>query len=115
MNVQELEDLLARLPADMPVYVSVWPRTSTDRLGARHVTIVDKRPRQRAEQVTIRDGDDVPASWRGQRTLLVPGDGTHTIPSAVVLRGDGPLWFDDEPDVELRGRWPRAARRRGAA
>jgi hypothetical protein len=48
VNVQELEDLLARLPADMPVYVSVWPRTSTDRLGARHVTIVDKRPRQPA-------------------------------------------------------------------
>lgn len=113
MNVQELEDLLARLPADMPVFVSVWPRTGEDRIGARHISVVDKRPRQRAEKVTFIDA--APERWRGRRTMLVPGDGSHVIPPALVLRGDGPLWFDDEPEVELRGRWPRAAYKRGVA
>lgn len=108
MNVEQLEELLARLPADMPVLVSVWPRSGEDRVGARHITVLDKQPRQRAEKVTFIDGEPCPERWRGRRSILVPGDGSHIIPPALVLRGDRALWFDNEPDFELRGRWPRA-------
>lgn len=104
MRVQDLEELLARLPADMLVHIS------GSGLGARHVTLADKRPRRRAEKITFTDGEPCPEAWRGKRSVLIPGDGSCVLPPSLILRG-GPLWFDDEPDFELCGRWPAAKER----
>lgn len=103
MNVSELEDLLARLPGDMLVHVEAFGR-----VGAYHVTVADKQPRKRAEKVTSIDGEPCPPAWQGMRSVLIPGDGSYVIPPALILRGHGPAWFDDEPDYEVRGRWPAA-------
>jgi hypothetical protein len=101
MKVHELEDLLARLPWDMLVHVE-----SRGRVGAYPVTPADKQPRKRAEKVTYIDGEPCPEAWRGQPSVLIPGDGSYVSPHALVLRAWGPAWFLDEPAFDLRGRWP---------
>lgn len=96
MIVSELEELLALLPADMPVHIAAGGTCV-------HVTEVVKRPRHTPPEWQL--------LWPG--TVLLP-DGSH--PPAVVIRGDGaPLWctaWADEVPFRVTGRWPaRPARR----
>lgn len=69
VNVGELEELLALLPADMPVHISAGG-------GCRHVTQVDKQDRRRMDP-------DVHAA-SGGGPLLADG----RLPAALVLRAD---------------------------
>lgn len=79
MTVAELEDLLARLPADMPVLVG------GSGPGLFHVGQIKKASAHYFKHF-----------------------GHHAPPSLHLVAGYPPkLWFEDEPAVEVRGRWPK--------
>lgn len=105
MTVGELEELLAMLPADMPVYL----RCSD--LGARHIDRVTKQP-SRPVNAEMSRAIDV-----GFKGTTVHVNGWH--PQALLLEAScrAPLWchaFGHDVGFTLAGRWPtRPAVRRG--
>lgn len=102
MTVGDLEELLARLPADMTVCIAGGGT-------CRHIDGVDKQPRQRRRSASVEAGLAVVAPVRN-----VVGD--H-YPPMLVLRGShrAPPWWGasgDEVPFEVHGRWPEKAARR---
>lgn len=112
MNVGELEDVLARLPADMIVCVSGHG------YGAFHIDTIDKSNKHHTivgpsgVRIHCRAGqvDEQLATFSDARYELIPG--------RVILRGGsylggdthGALWCDAEVPVTLTGRWPAVRR-----
>lgn len=106
MMVGELEELLAMLPADMPVYL-----LCSD-LGARHIDRVSKQP-SRPVRPDIARAIDI-----GFKGTTVHVNGRH--PQALLLEASSrsPLWchaFGDAVDFEVTGRWPSRPRRTESA
>lgn len=102
MTVVELEELLAMLPADMPIYL----RCSD--LGARHIDRVDKQPSRKVRPEIARAID---AGFKGTTVHVA---GRH--PPALLLEAScrSPLWchaFGDTVDFTVTGRWPVQAKR----
>lgn len=100
MIVSELEDLLALLPADMPVLVATGG-------GCHHVSVLSKKARHRSQP-------DLEDAWPGGAVRLP--DGSHP-PSLIIAGWGAPLWFQawaDEVPFEVEGRWPARPARRPA-
>jgi hypothetical protein len=103
MTVSELEELLAMLPEDMPVYLRCFD------LGARHIDRVEKQPSRSVRRDIARAID---AGFKG---TTVHVNGRH--PPALVLEAScrSPLWchaFGDDVEFTVRGRWPAKPARR---
>lgn len=103
MTVVELEELLAHLPADMPVYLRM------SQLGARHITRVEKQPSRPVRRDIARALD------HGFKGTTVDVNGRH--PQALILEAgfDAPLWchaFADDVAFTVAGRWSDKPQRR---
>lgn len=98
MTVAELEELLARLPGDMPVLVGAT--------GPFHIGLVDKQSRgvrpKRVGETRCDHGRCREWTYEevehGPYLVLYPRSGWSK---------GAPGLLDDAPEVELRGRWPR--------
>lgn len=116
MIVSELQELLARLPADMTVLIA-------DAGACVHIRVVEKQPRRRANDLF---GGPVAAMPDGRYPPYVilrggigyPRDVTQPVDLGVDNRagrwpGQVPWWmaFGDEVGYVLDGRWPAEHRR----